>query len=452
MDILIYFLFLAIGLVIGFFITSVLNPVTKKLKQQLTETQNQHRTLETQLEICIQKEQLIRNDLQTTKLQLENEQNKQLRLTADLAALQTELTMTKEKMANHQNEWNTMEQQFKLQFTNLAQAIFEEKTQKFTEQNKSNIDQILKPLNEKLKDFEKKVDETYIKNVKDRTDLQAEIKKLFDLNNKISQEADQLAKALKGDVKMQGNWGEVILERILETSGLVKGREYQTQQSLVNETGKKYQPDVIVYLPENKHIVIDAKVSLTAYERFVNAADEEKEIHLKNHLISIKQHINELSEKNYHNLQGVNAPAYVLMFVPIESSFSIAVQEDLQLFNFAWEKQIVIVSPSTLTATLLTISSIWRQENQTKNALEIAQKSGALYDKIVGFLTEFSDLGKRIKQTQQAYDASMNKLQDGRGNIINRIEELKTLGAKTNKKLPDNYISEDIRKEDSDSI
>ena len=275
--------------------------------------------------------------------------------------------------------------------------------------------------------------------------MQAEIKKLYDLNSKISEDANNLTKALKGDVKKQGNWGEVVLERILENSGLEKDREYKTQVSITGESGTRYQPDVVIYLPENKHVIIDSKVSLVAYENLVNATEsEDQERFMKEHIRSIKSHIKELSDKQYFKLDGLNSPEYVLMFLPIEASFSIAVREDTELFSYAWDNKIVIVSPSTLIATLLTISSIWRQENQTRNAMEIARKSGDLYDKFVGLMEDLVDLGKKLKTTQAAYENSMNKLVDGKGNLIRRTEELKTLGAKASKSLPTNLLDRSV--------
>jgi DNA recombination protein RmuC len=414
-----------------------LNPKHKIWIQEFENIKELLRNEKTQHEITRNREQMLLTNHAKQEQTLNQQTTQNTQLIAELAALKNEHSNTLEKINSQKIDLEQFHIQFIEQFTNLAQSILEEKSIKFTQQNKEQIGEIIKPLNEKIKEFEKKVEDTYIQSLKDQTNLQAEIKKLFDLNTKISTDANNLTKALKGDVKMQGNWGEVILERILEGSGLVNGREYETQKSMNNTSGKKYQPDVVIYLPDNKHVIVDAKISLIAYEKYINAPDDEKELHLKNHLASIKQHIKNLSDKNYYNLDGLNTPEYVLMFVPIESSFSLAVQTDMELFNYGWSKHIVLVSPSTLTATLLTIASIWRQENQTKNALEIAKKSGALYDKIIGFLSEYLELGKKIKQSQLVYDNSLNKLQLGRGNVISRIEELKTLGAKASKQLPD---------------
>ncbi len=438
-------LYLAIGLILGAFIAFLVLKIQKSKKSdaeiRLLAIEQELGEKNTELQIALERHTTLKEQLDESKSGLQGERENVIKLNALLAESRTDFKNLKDKLDNQKNEIEQMQKQSTEHFTNLANKILEEKTQKFTQQNKDNLDQVLKPLNEKLKDFEKKVEETYVKNVKDRTDLQAEIKKLYDLNAKISEEANNLTKALKGDVKKQGNWGEVILERILENSGLEKEREYKTQVSLINNEGKKYQPDVVVYLPENKNIIIDSKVSLVAYEQLVNSqTQEDYEKFLKLHLDSIKSHIKELSDKQYYTLDGINSPEYVLMFLPIESSFSIAVKEDTRLFNFAWDSKIVIVSPSTLIATLLTISSIWRQENQTRNALEIAKKSGDLYDKFVGLIDDLIDVGNKLKQTQKSYEASMNKLSEGKGNLVRRAEELKNLGAKSTKQLPQSLI------------
>ncbi|TAL62428.1 MAG: DNA recombination protein RmuC, partial [Bacteroidetes bacterium] len=312
---------------------------------------------------------------------------------------------------------------------------------KFTEQNKTNLDAILNPLKENITRFEKKVDETYKAEASERNSLKGEIKALVTLNKQISEEANNLAKALKGDTKKQGNWGEIILEKVLERSGLQKGAEYEMQVSLTGDDSKRVQPDAVIYLPDKKHIIIDAKVSLVAYESFVNAqTDEDREKNLQAHVISVKNHIKGLSEKNYQTLGALNTPDFVLLFMPIESSFSLAVQTDNELFNYAWDRKIVIVSPSTLLATLRTIASIWKQERQTRNALEIAEEGGKLYDKFVLFVEDLIGIGKKMDETKNIYTEAMKKLKDGSGNLVRRAEKMKTLGAKTTKELPKNLI------------
>jgi DNA recombination protein RmuC len=330
-----------------------------------------------------------------------------------------------------------LQKKFTTEFENVANRILKKNSAEFTETNQKNINDILSPLKEKIQLFEKKVEETYEKGLKDQTDLKAELKKLHDLNMRISDEANNLTKALKGDVKKQGNWGEVILERILERSGLTEGREYEKQESVMSEDGKRIQPDIVIHLPENKHIIVDSKVSLVAYERLVNATDEkQKETFVKEHLLSLRTHIRGLSEKHYQNSPNFNSPDFVLLFVPIEASFSVAIQEDQELFSYAWDNKVVIVSPSTLLATLRTIASIWQQENQTRNAIEIARQGGALYDKFVNFVSDLERVGTSLDATRKNYDAAFNKLKDGRGNLIRSAEKLKELGAKASKKLP----------------
>jgi len=427
---------LILGSVLGYIFQKLRNSDTTKYTEIIGLLNKQIEGINTNLRIEEERTKSANEQLAALKTELQSERSTCILLNTALAENKTELKNREDRLLNQKQDLENLQKQFSDQFNNLANQIFEEKTQKFTIQNKENLNLILNPLNEKLKDFEKKVEETYVKNIKDRTDLQAEIKKLYDLNSKISEEANNLTKALKGDIKKQGNWGEVILERILEHSGLEKDREYKTQVSLLNASGKKYQPDVVIYLPDNKHVIVDSKVSLVAYEQLVNALNqEEQDKYMKLHMDSIKSHIKELSDKQYYTLEGIYSPEYVLMFVPIESSFSVSIKEDNQLFNFAWDNRIVIVSPSTLTATLLTISSIWRQENQTRNALEIAKKSGDLYDKFAGLIDDLVDVGKKLKQTQTAYENSMNKLSEGKGNLIKRVEDIKQLGIKTTKKI-----------------
>jgi DNA recombination protein RmuC len=271
--------------------------------------------------------------------------------------------------------------------------------------------------------------------------LRTEVKKLSELNTQITKEAENLAKAIKGDTKTQGNWGEFILERILEKSGLTKDREYRVQASFVTEEGKRYQPDVIVKLPDDKHIIIDAKVSLVSYEQFFNAEQaSERALALKKHILSIRKHIKELSEKNYHSEYGLKGLDFVLMFIPIEPAFSLAVQHDLDIFNEAYEKNIVLVSPTTLIATLRSIANIWKHEYQNHNALEIAQQGGALYDKFVGFVEDLKHLGRQMDVAQKAYQEAMKKLYEGKGNLVRRAHNIKALGARTSKALDQNLV------------
>lgn len=350
----------------------------------------------------------------------------------------------RERLSEQEKSIQEIQQKFQLEFQNIANKLLEEKSQKFVETNKTHLDILLNPLKENIKAFEEKVDKVYNMEAAERNTLKGVISQLMELNKLISNEAQNLTKALKGDSKKQGNWGEVILERVLERSGLIKDREYRMQVSLTSENGSRLQPDVIVDLPDEKHIVIDSKVSLVAYERLVSCeTEEERKLYSKAHVESIRSHVNDLSSKNYHALYQINSPDFVLLFVPIESSFSFAVQIDAELFSFAWEKRVVIVSPSTLLATLRTISSIWKQERQNRNVLEIARLSGTMYDKFVNFISDMEAIGKNIKQSQAAYDGAMNKLIDGNGSLSKTADKIKNLGAKATKQLDQKYIGEE---------
>jgi DNA recombination protein RmuC len=349
-----------------------------------------------------------------------------------------------EKLAEQKEEIEQTRQHFQREFENVAEKLLKEKSREFTDVNKLSIDAILNPLKENIKAFEDKVDKVYNMEAAERNTLKGVITQLMDLNKLISTEASNLTKALKGDNKKQGNWGEVILEKVLERSGLVRDREYRVQASLNGTDGGRLQPDVIIDLPDEKHLIIDSKVSLIAYERLVNCdTEEERKLFSKAHVESLRNHVHGLSSKNYHDLYQVNSPDFVLLFVPIESSFSFAVQLDADLFSDAWDKRVVIVSPSTLLATLRTIASIWKQERQNRNVLEIARLSGEMYDKFVGFVGDMEGIGKNIKQSQDSYDKALNKLVDGRGNLTITAEKIKKLGAKANKQIDNKHIIEE---------
>jgi len=346
-----------------------------------------------------------------------------------------------EKIAEQKAEVEQIRAQFQKEFENVAEKLLKEKSKEFIDVNRSNLDVILNPLKENLKAFEEKVDKVYNMEAAERNTMKGVITQLMELNKQISDEAQNLTKALKGDNKKQGNWGEVILERVLERSGLTKDQEYRLQASLTSENGSRLQPDAIIYLPDEKHLIIDSKVSLIAYERLVNCdSEDDRKLFSKAHVESIRGHVQGLSSKNYHDLYQINSPDFVLLFIPIESSFSIAVQIDSELFSDAWDKRVVIVSPSTLLATLRTIASIWKQERQNRNVLEIARLSGAMYDKFVGFVGDMENIGKNIKQSQNAYDSAVNKLSDGTGNLTKTAEKIKNLGAKANKQLDQKYL------------
>ena len=349
----------------------------------------------------------------------------------------------RERLAEQEQTIKDIQQKFQKEFEQVAEKLLKEKSREFTDVNRSNLDVILNPLKENLKAFEDKVEKVYNMEAAERNTMKGVITQLMELNKQISDEAQNLTKALKGDNKKQGNWGEVILERVLERSGLAKDQEYKLQASLNTQDGTRLQPDAIIYLPDEKHLIIDSKVSLIAYERLVNCeSEEERKLFSKGHVESIRSHVNGLSSKNYHDLYQINSPDFVLLFMPIESAFSFAVQIDAELFSDAWDKRVVIVSPSTLLATLRTVASIWKQERQNRNVLEIARLSGTMYDKFVGFVTDMESIGKNIKQSQGAYEAAMNKLADGAGNLTKTAEKIKSLGAKANKQIDQKYLAD----------
>ena len=354
------------------------------------------------------------------------------------------LQAQKEKIEDQKSEIKNNQERFNKDFELIASRILEDKSIKFTEHSRVNLDLIIKPLRENLKTFEDKVDKVYKAESDERNILRGHINQLIEQSTLMNQETKNLTKALKGDSKKQGNWGELILERVLERSGLVKNQEYRIQVSHLSADGSRFQPDVVIDLPDEKHLIIDAKVSLTAYERLVNCeGEEDRNLFIKQHISSIRNHIIDLSTKNYSELYKINSPDFVMLFIPIESSFSIAVQHDAELFNFAWDKHVVIVSPSTLLATLRTIASMWKQERQNRNVMEIARLSGEMYDKFIGFMTDMDGLGKNIKQSQDAYDKAINKLSSGRGNLSTTAEKIKKLGARTGKQLDQKFINED---------
>lgn len=379
--------------------------------------------------------------LEETKEEFFLANHRNLQLGQDLARLETVNQHLTEKLGEQKQEVEAIQEKLAVQFRNLANDLLEEKSKKFTDQNKVNLEGLLKPLGERIQEFEKQVVQTNKESLERNVALRTEVKKLSELNAQITKEAENLTKAIKGDTKNQGTWGEFILENILEKSGLIKDREYRVQASFVTAEGKRYQPDVIIKLPEGKHIIIDAKVSLVNYEQFFNTEQpSERALALKKHIQSIRKHIKELSEKNYQNEYDIKGLDFVLMFVPIEPAFSLAVQHDLELFNGAYEKNIVLVSPTTLMVTLRTIANIWKHEYQNHNALEIAQQGGALYDKFVGFVEDLKHLGRQMDIAQKAYVEAMKKLHEGKGNLVNRAQNIKNLGARTSKVLDPNLV------------
>jgi DNA recombination protein RmuC len=369
-------------------------------------------------------------------------------LLAKLSELETRLEDERQNAAEKLVLLQEAREQLKMEFQNVANKIFEDKSQKFTEQNRENIEGVLKPMREQLLDFKKKVEDVYDKESKDRVSLLNEIIHLKTLNERISEDAVNLTNALKGQSKTRGAWGEMILERVLEESGLQKGREYEVQTMYAGEEGQRRHPDVIVHLPEGKDIVIDSKVSLTAYEKYCTAGtDEKREKRLKEHIISVRTHIKALSEKRYEELEGIRTLDFVLMFMPIEGAFWTAIESEQGLFNEAFNKNIMLVSPSTLLATLRIINNIWRYEDQNKNALIIAKKAGDLFDKFVGFVEVLDDVGQKIDKARESYQTARKRLIDGRGNLVRRTTELRQLGVKAQKELPEGLVVQALEEE-----
>ncbi len=384
-------------------------------------------------------EQLRRqqDELQANTMKMDGLIQDKMGLERDNAKLATELKEALRRSEEHLQMLNDTKRELQIQFENLANQIFEEKTRSFADQSKANLDTILTPFKEKIAEFEKKVTEVYTTEGKERHSLIKEVQRLQELNLKIGVDAENLTKALKGDTKTQGTWGEIILERILEESGLRKGIEYDSQGGFRDPEGRLLKPDVVVHLPEEKDIVIDSKVSLVAYEKYVRAENDElRDRAVKEHLASINAHLKGLESKRYDELPGVKSLDFVLMFVPIESAFMLAIEKDGEIFRKAFDKSIMIVSPSTLLVTLRTIQNIWRYEHQNMNALEIAERAGALYDKFVGFVADLEKIGDQIENTRKAYDGAHNKLASGKGNLVARAQSLIALGVKSRKQLP----------------
>jgi len=370
-------------------------------------------------------------------------------LSIQLTKKETDFDNLFERMREQRQETDELREKFTKEFENLANKILEEKSVKFTEQNRENLKNILSPLQEKIHLFEKKVEDTHKESIDYHAALRQQILGLRDMNEQMSKETINLTRALKGDTKMQGNWGELILERVLEKSGLEKDREYYVQQSHVNDEGSRVQPDVVINLPDGKKMIVDSKVSLVAYERYINEEDDPlRLVHLKEHVNSIKRHVDQLSDKNYHDLYKIESPDFVLLFIPMEPAFAVALNEDTTLYGKAFERNIVIVTPSTLLATLRTIDSMWSNQKQQENAYEIARQAGALYDKFEGFVGDLTKVGNKMKDAQSEYQNAMGKLIEGRGNIITSIEKLKKMGAKAKKSLPENILNRALQQEE----
>lgn len=450
-DTLIILVVFIVALAIGVYMGKLLSAAKAASDQKVLEERNL-----SQLQLIEQLKTQHGNEKQLTEkqqVQISTERDAIRRekdaLAIQLTKLEADYDNLVERMREQRQETDELREKFTKEFENLANKILEEKSNKFTEQNRENIKNILSPLQEKIHLFEKKVEDTHKESIDYHAALREQIVGLGKMNEAMSRETLNLTRALKGDAKMQGNWGELILERVLEKSGLEKGREYFVQQSHQLEDGSRVLPDVVISLPDGKKMVVDSKVSLVAYERYVNEEDDPiRMIHSKEHANSIRRHVEQLSAKSYQDLYQMESPDFVLLFIPIEPAFAIALSEDPALYNKAFEKNIVIVTPSTLLATLRTIDSMWTNQKQQENAYEIARQAGALYDKFEGFIADLTKVGTRMRDAQTEYQNAMGKLFEGRGNMIVTIEKLKKMGAKAKKALPENILNRALANED----
>lgn len=430
---------LGIGIIIGQKMAKAQSSAkVQSLEQEITFKQQKIDELDQEKQVS-KKE----NDRQIEQVQKEREiiRNEKDQLALQVNSLQSDNNHLNEKLSEQKKELTEVQEKFTKEFENLANKILDQKSEKFTNLNKENIEEILNPLKEKISTFEEKVDKNNKDFIAKNSQLGQQLKELHEQNVKVSEEANNLTKALKGDKKAQGNWGELILERVLEQSGLEKGREYETQVAQVDENGgKKLVPDVVVWLPNDKKMVIDSKVSLSAYEKFTKTEDEaEKKTYLKQHILAIKKHIDQLSDKNYQQFGKKQSPDFVLMFIPIEPALYLAQNENPNFFYTAFKKNILMVSPTTLLSTLRTVDMVWKNEKQQQNANEIAKHAGSLYDKFVNLLEELKKVGRNINTSKTAYDDAMRKL-TGQQNLIKEVEKLRELGADSTKQIGANWI------------
>ena len=435
------FIWLISGLILGGLLAFFYIKATKKEDGAVESLQSEKQALQTSNGILnSEKQQLLTQQEQLKKeFSIERENNTQLN--RQLSSLESDYKNLQEKLQEQKAELTEIQTQFKNEFKNLAQEIFEEKSKKFTDQNKTNIGELLNPLKEKIEKFEERAEKSSKENLLWNSALKEQITSLKELNMQITKEAESLTKALKGDSKAQGNWGEMQLEAILEKVGLQKGIHYEKEKNYKNEEGNNQRLDYIIKMPDDKYLVLDSKVSLTAYSNYFDAEDDaDKAKYLKNHLDSVYSHIKLLGDKNYQNLYEIQQPDYVMMFVANEPALTMALREDPSLYEKALDKNIVLVSTTTLMATLRTISYIWKQDLQNKNAIEIATQAGKLYDKFVGFTEDLMKVGNNLKTTQNSFSDAMKKLYDGRGNLVRQTEILRELGAKTAKTIDKRLI------------
>lgn len=420
-----------VALAAGWLIGTYWQSLRLKASLSALEEDNRHlriRTDEARQQIAEHKE-----DLKTSETE-------RFDLGRQLATAKSEVREYQAKLESEKAELEKLETKFVKEFENVANKLLESTGQKLNERNKETIDNLLKPLKENIKNFEEKVDQTHKESIRQNTSLKEQLRHLTDQNLKITKEAENLTRALKGDSKMQGNWGELVLERVLEKSGLEKDIAYMREQSFTGNDGSRLRPDVIVNLPNGSVMIVDSKVSLSAYNDYMNAEEDEREFHLKKHLLSVNRHIEQLAVKKYEDLYHIESPDFVLMFIPIETAFSVAINAETELWSKAFDRNIVIVTPSTLLATLRTVSSLWDNEKQRQNAIEIASQAGNLYDKFVGFVDDLTEVGRKMDLAKKDYEGAMNKLVEGRGNLITRTERLKQLGAKAKKSIPGSMI------------
>lgn len=436
--------YLLLGLAAGFVLAYVWMLFKAEQKQRLMqESQQKVEQEKIRLQERLDKSVEV---FQGMKLELEQERGKKEFFQTELSAYKEREMHWEEKWQTQRKELDELQQKFTAEFKALAGDILKENSLHFSQTQQKQMQEVLNPLKEKIQFFEKRVNDVHTEETKQRSELKQQIVHLMDASKAISQDAQNLTKALKGDTKTQGNWGEMILQRILESSGLSKGTEYFLQYSDTNQEGKRIQPDAVILLPDQKNLIIDSKVSLVAYEKYVSEENTDaRGSWLKEHVLSIRNHIKNLHSKDYFSASQLKQPDFILLFMPIEGAFSLALQEDQGLYQEAWEKNIVIVSPTTLLATLKTVDFIWTQEKQTKNALEIARQAGNLYEKFVSFLQDLQEIDKGISKTKLAYEEAKKKLMEGRGNLVSRVENLRLLGAKTSEKLiPSDFLPEDL--------
>jgi DNA recombination protein RmuC len=424
---------LALGLLIGGLVAWLIGlQVRQPLHQQLSRLESQLAARQEQIEAQAQ-------ELQGYRVQHIEHQEQVLDLTRDLSRMQESYTQLNRQMDQRSHDLDQLQARFQQEFEHLAGRVLADSARQLSADQQSRLGTLLQPLQERLQAFEQRVEHSYGQEARERFSLQREIERLASLNQQMSEDAQNLTRALKGDNKTQGNWGELVLARVLESSGLREGEEFVVQSKaldLRDPDGRRLQPDVIIQLPEGKHLIIDAKVSLTAYQRYLSADEESQRLAaLKQHLTSVSTHIRQLSDKHYSNLQGVQSPDFVLMFMPVEPAFSLAIQADGDLFSFAWDRRIVLVSPTTLLATLKTVASLWRLEQQNRNAEEIARQGGALYDKFVGFVEDLQKIGGSLDRAQRQYHDAMGKLHSGHGSLSARAEKLRQLGISHSKHL-----------------